>query len=655
LLLLWHLMGRWLPPLSAIGLPLVFLVGTNWLFYTVVHAGWAHAVAVFWTTVVIWAAMRRLERRDMFSALLFGSAGGALFTTRNLGAIAFLTVAVFVIIIEIRDRRHPHGSITRDLAAAAGAAIGFAVFAAPQLCLFALQHGSPLRASVAAAVDALKPFGFPGGVPGPYPYLAPSGVGPFEPLSPGNLAYLASNLFNLENGLFVSHPLFLVGVLGAVVCRPAHRAPWVLMAGLGLATYVSWFVDAAYFDTWFNRAAGSGFGERRFLDLLPFFLMGTALLWAHARTSRWGRRIAALAIATACAYGVVLFQGFVHAYERLQEAKAAMLDLLTFVLFDWRTGVVALVVLLILLADARVGRTPFSLFAGVMARRPQPIAVFAAALALPMLVFRPTPEWERQRLLERRGFFALYSPAPYVSLSSSQWGEPDNSGREMRLSTAAIGLPAPLRAGDVLLLRLDSSLDPAMAPKLEVRLGDDLVGRTPLLPHDHVYAFPVDRVFSRPKDLAIMLTPPETQSPRRPQVRAVEGRVLLRGADDPPFGMIGPRATGAFSTAGDPIVEGWALDDRGLARVFAEVVGGPMIADATFADVTWPDVADIYKLYSGIMKNWWRIRLAPGSHPSSGGHPVLLRVVAEDFAGQRTTIGTCVVSLGKPASAKAGK
>jgi len=635
-LLLWHLLGRWLSPVAALGLPIVFLVGTNWLFYTVVCAGWAHAVAVFWTTILMWTAVRRLERQDVVSALLFGAAGGALFTTRNLGAVVFLFVAVSLVVARIREPREGGARLARDLGSAGAVLIGFLVSAAPQLLLFASEHGSALRTSVAASVDAIKPFAFPGGAPGPVPPGDPPGPGGFVPLSLSNLAYLTSNLFNLENGLFVFHPLFLVGLTGALAFRAVDRRLRSLVGALGLATYVLWIVDAAYFDTWFNRAAGSGFGERRILDLLPFFLLGTALLWEHARAHRWRRLIAALAIASACAYGVVLYLDLGR-YERLAEARSSIADLLAFVFLDWRTGLVAAAVLLLLLAERREDRSAVRAIAA--ARRPLRVGVVSMLLILPAIAFRANPAWERQRVLERRGFFALYSPVPYVGLSSREWGGPDNSGRVLRRSPAAIDLPARIEKGDELLLRLHSNLPPALSTSLEVRLGGEILRLTPLLAGDHLYSFAVDRDFPQSKNLSVALVPFPPQVGHDSSVRVVEGRVLLRGFDEPPFGMIGRPADEPLSAAG-AVIEGWVLDDRGVASVFAEIEGEPSVVRADFEDRSWPGVPDVFRLYPGMMRNWWKIRLDPAGFPSSRGRTVPLRVVAEDLSGHRTTIGT---------------
>lgn len=653
LVILWSMLGRWLPPLVAVVLPVVFLFGTNWFFYTVVFVGWAHVPAIFWTTVLMWAAVRRLERRDLWSAFALGVAGGALFTTRNLGAVAFLAIAVAVAVVEFRrrgDGRSGHDGHATRLSAAALALVlaGFLVCAAPQLRLFTIQHGSPIRTSVAASVDALKTNNFPGGAPGPTPYVLPSGVGPFEPVSIGNLAYLPTNLFNLDNGLFVCHPLLLVGLLGGIVCRPPRAEQRALIVALGAATYVLWFVDAAYFDTWFHRAAGSGFGERRFLDLMPFFLLGTALLWEGSRPHRWPRRLLAFAIAVTSAYGVTYFLDFMFRGEALLYARSSLIDLVAFVLLDWRTVAITAIVLVTLLAGQGESGTPGTVLPPAPDHRLRNAAVAALLLVVPVLVFHPSATWERQRLQERRGFFFLWGPVPYVRIWSGEWGPSSSEGREMLRSPAAIALPAPLEPGDVLLLRLQPASDAAAARTLEVYLGDDVLGRTPLRSEDHVYTFPVERAFSRPKELSLALTPLVAQTTRRPLLRVVDGRVLLRGTDDAPFGEVHRPEDGTLTLSGPEQFEGWALDDRGLVKVFAEVDGQPVGAAADFADVSWPDIPMRFTLYPGLMKNWWTIRFDPAQFASSKGRTMHVLVIAEDTAGRRTTIGTRTLAVPSP-------
>ena len=624
LLLLFSILRRYTSLGAALALPPLFLFGTNWLFYAVIFAGWSHAYALFLTAFLAWTSLRRLERRDVVSAALFGLAGGALFTTRNFGIVIFVFFAAGLAAAELRNRRSQRGGST--LAGGFAAGLGFLLGAAPQLYAFAVLHGNPFRTSFAAAAEAVKPFGF-------------LEAEPFRVLTLSNLPYLFSNLFNLENGLFVFHPLYLAGLAGAVLLGFRERRLRLLMTAFSAAAVIFWFADAAYYDNWFHRAAGSGFGHRRFLDLLPFFLFGAALIWEKARERRWSRPAAALGASLLLSCGIVLLYDILFESKALSEAKSTLFDLSAFLLKDVKTIFIAAAFYAVFLGAMRLRGQEGSAPALVAWRKPVLIGLTLAAMIVPAVLFRPAPSWERERFLPKKGFFLMHTLTPFVDLRGREWGWPEDSERALRGEGAAIGLPAPLKKGDSLLFRLRPNFAPDDRTTLEVNLGDEILGRRPVRSGDRIYAFPVEKDFGRRKNLYLKITPPAPVSPGEPSAFFVEGRVLFEGVNDPPFGYIDAPKDIRTVVAGPAVLEGWALDDRGLGRVFAFAEPEIFLAEADLLEGTRPEIGRIFVIYPDIYRTAWKIRIDPAGPVSLRGKIVRVRVIAEDRSGNRTTLG----------------
>lgn len=624
LTLLLAILGRYFSLGTAAAVPLIFLGGTNWLFYAVVFAGWSHSFALFLTAFLCWAFLRHGDRKNSSSAALFGLAGGLLFSTRNFGLVVFGLLGVLLAVDHIRNRKSL--SLAKITANAAASASAFLLGAAPQFLALAYLHGSPFRTSVAAAARASLPFGF-------------MEASPFRAMSLANLPYLSSNLFNLENGLFSVHPLFLAGVLGAVLLRPRDGRFRALVLAMTASVFVFWFADAAYYDNWFQRAAGSGFGHRRFLDFLPFFVFGAALALEKARARPWSRHALHFLYAVLFSAGLKLLHGFLFDPTGLYAGRSSWAGLQGYLLGDWRTFVLwAAASLVLFVVLGRNSRLPAKESA-VSWRKPMVIALFGLAAIGPAVLIKRSEAWERQRFLPKRGFFLMYGHAPYADLRGRWWGWPDGQKRAMRGGVARLRLPAPLGRGDLLLFRLIPRFPAAVEAWLEVRAGAEFLGRARLEAGDRIYSFPVSKDFRSPKSLMIKIEADGAESPPGP-VHFIEGRVVLREVESPPFGRIDVPDEDHLSAEGRAVIEGWALADRGIARVFAAV--GPEdapLAEAEFFEGTRPDVERVYVLYPGLKRSAWRMTIDRPRAAGDGTRILRLRVVAEDTAGRRAVLG----------------
>lgn len=83
-------------------------------------------------------------------------------------------------------------------------------------------------------------------------------------------------LFSPLNGLFIWHPLLLIGLIGLFWLWKKDK----LLTLLGFFFFISqWYINGSV-DDWF---AGAAFGNRRFINCLPFFMLGIAIILERIR------------------------------------------------------------------------------------------------------------------------------------------------------------------------------------------------------------------------------------------------------------------------------------------------------------------------------------------------------------------------------------
>ena len=316
-LLLFALLNRFFSFGPALVLPFLFAAGSNWLFYASVFAAVSHVYALFLYAATAWAFLAFLEKRTVAAAALFGLAGGLSFLTRNFAALPFACLFLYGAFDLWKNRETVRPR--RATALLAAAAILFLAGAAPQLAQNKAVHGSVFRTSWQAGTEAPEAFGV---------FARPG----FRVLEPANLQFLYSNLFNSDDGLFYCHPLYLVGLLGLLLLRHRDGRFRALNDILLANVFVFWFVDAAYYDTWFNRAAGAGFGHRRFLDMLPVFIFGAAgiLEWGRRGRRKAARAVIFAVFAALAATGTIFFREYIAHYGAVYAVQDSFAGLYRF-------------------------------------------------------------------------------------------------------------------------------------------------------------------------------------------------------------------------------------------------------------------------------------------------------------------------------------
>jgi hypothetical protein len=111
---------------------------------------------------------------------------------------------------------------------------------------------------------------------------------------------------------------------------------------------------------------------------------------------------------------------------------------------------------------------------------------------------------------------------------------------------------------------------------------------------------------------------------------------------DPPFGEFATPAHNS-TVRSSVAVTGWALDDSGVNHVkIYRTQGGAdaYIGDATFVEGARPDVAALYPQYPNNTKAGWGYMLLTNFLPNGGNGTYVLKAIATDIVGKKTTLGT---------------
>jgi len=632
ILILFSILKRYYSFWVAALLPLLFLPGTNWLFYASVFAAWSHVYALFLFVCLIWSFLNFMEKKTAAAGLLFGLAGGLFFTTRNFSALIFLLLFFYSAYDLLKNQKTLRPRRAIGLLALTG--LLFLVGSAPQLVFDLVLHGSPLRTSLQAASSAQEMFGFP------------AIIKDFKVLDLANLQFLYSNLFNSDDGLFYFHPFYLVGLVGALLLRHRNSLFQSLIKLLLAGVFLFWFIDASYFDNWFSRAAGAGFGHRRFLDVLPFFILGAANIFEWSLARKYMRYFTIFVYSGLTAAGGVLLYYFLAHYGKFYSVRDSFLGLYKYLLVSWAALLFCSVVFLILLLLAKPEKESQELGR----RSPLAILFFAALFILPVFFFRASPEHDRQRFYDKRGFFLMYSLTPHVRLTGHYWGLPENMARPMLFSSAVIELPAPIAKGDILQFKLTPLLQEGERQRvMNVYFGGESIGRTALGKGKQVCQFQVPQ--SRPNQRKITVAF-EGGSIGSPSALFHEGRVVFHERDDPPFGQVDLPPDKSVLGSEGIAVEGWALDDRGVRKVLIKREPLPdekeplldedgliTLGEAEFQSGTRPDVEATFVLYPAIDRAGWVFQLDRLLLPEGDGRSLFIQAVAYDGQGQRARIG----------------
>ncbi|HNX96051.1 MAG TPA: hypothetical protein PKK12_00070 [Candidatus Aminicenantes bacterium] len=635
ILILFSILSNYFTFGTSLCIPLLFLTGSNWLFYTSVFATWSHVYALFLFAVMVWAFLRLLTKRTIGNALLFGLSGGLSFLTRNFAGFTFVCLFLYVAYDFLKNREAIQ--LRRATTLLSVAAILFFVGAAPQLAHNHTVHGSVLRTSWQAVADAPAAFGL---------FAKPG----FRVLEPGNLQFLYSNLFNTDDGLFYCHPFYLVGLLGLLLFRPRDSNFRSLINLLLANLFLFWFLDAAYFDNWFNRAAGAGFGHRRYLDMLPLFIFGASGILDKSRCRTVTRIATFITYAALAATGAVFLREFIAHFGAVYAVRDSFFTLYAFLLaspLGWGFFAAFLALMFTLIPSDRAPAVHSQTWT---ARRPITVLVFAALCVLPRFLFKPDPSYNRLRFREMGGTFMAATPTPLVGLPGRDWRQPEGGIRSMRSSSAEIVLPVPLYGNDNLLLKLTPKLpEDLTGTRLNVRLGLESIGHFPIKRGRKVFRIRVPTGLTPSRVITIQF---ENEIPGSPAALLHEGRIVFKEQDDPPIGYVDFPPNRTILDTPSLIFEGWALDDRCVSKIvlkrepFQDELSPSLDSDGLiplpFARFKWksrPDVAGLDAVFPSMDEAGWELLLNRDSFPPAACGPVVIVVLACDDKTQRTEIG----------------
>jgi hypothetical protein len=269
-------LARAWPALARRGVAAAVVVwlGTPLLFYMYVAPPMSHAASAFAVTlfVTLWMSVR--DRWDLRGVALLGGSAALMTMVREQDA--------FFVAGPILDVAWTLTRASRDRVA-------------------------PILTAAAAGVAAAI-VGF---LPQAFAYLALNGyVGPSR-LVARKMSWTGPHAFEVlaspAHGLFFWTPLAVAAFAGLVVLAirlpPSMRA---LGLGLLLATASQVYV-AGSVESW--TVAGA-FGQRRFVSLTPFLVLGTASVLAVVRERRWVAPATAVALAAAVWWNIALIFQF---------------------------------------------------------------------------------------------------------------------------------------------------------------------------------------------------------------------------------------------------------------------------------------------------------------------------------------------------------
>lgn len=228
----------------------VLLLSSNAIYYASFEAAMSHVAGLF---CMAWAAYCWLKAErtaaPRYAAACAAFCALAIFVRPQLGSVGLLLAAHLL----WRTRR---AALWLPIAAAVGVAAGAEV---------ALWHYL---------------FG--------QWRLAPQGAGFLDPAN----MHVAGVLLSLRHGLFTWHPVYLLGLAGLLRFRRGGLRPDLVLALLAvIGSQIA--INAMASDWW----AGNSFGNRRFVDVLAFFLPGIACLLAGAARLRTALAVGAALVA----------------------------------------------------------------------------------------------------------------------------------------------------------------------------------------------------------------------------------------------------------------------------------------------------------------------------------------------------------------------
>jgi len=541
LLLLFLILKRFYSTGLSLGLPLLFLFGTNWLFYSTVFADFSHACSLFCVTALLYVFFRLKERFSFLTAALFGFVGGMAFSTRNFNLVLFGFLFLLFLFFHLKNAAVIFSK--KNVLTVIFVGVFFFIGAAPQLMANYEQHGRPLTSGFRAIEDSVRSPGFD---------INPD----FKAASSSNLYLLYTNMFNSENGLFYSHPLYLFGLLGLFFFRHKNREFQSVTNILLLALVIFWFVDASYFDNWFNRAAGSGFGHRRFISFLPLFIIGGANLLERIKSSRYLKFVVGAVVSVFLVSSAASLHVYMTDFASFYANKGSLYSLYKLLLGRVGSLVLLILVFFCLIFMMRKKNTENPVSFHRIFRMSAVLMIFL----VPFFLFRPKSEYLRYRHMGQEGFFSMWNLTSWVKLDGKIWGLPDNQHRPLNSKRAKIKLPAPLMEEDTLLFKAAPAAEAPPYGIMKVSLGEETLATWEMGRGRQIYRCQLQK---NTKERRILTIEVQAEYPGPPFLMFYEGRIIYRDQnqgikENLDWVKVENNQIGAA---------GWCLDDFGIKSV----------------------------------------------------------------------------------------
>lgn len=251
-MLLMHRTARRLFPGTALAACVALFLASNFAYYLIAEPSMAHMCSVFAASLLVylWVSLRPLTTPAR--CLTIGLAGGLVGLVRQPDAVLLLTPAL--------DALLARGTVQGKGKRLAAMAAGFFAIFWMQMLVWYILNGDPFLSGYLLKGDQ----GFVWGAP-----------------------RLLDVLFSTRHGLFLWHPVLLLGLAGlALLARQNRAMGGLLLAGFAAQTYV-----IAAWSAWWQ---GDAFGGRMFMATLPIFAIGLAAFLERVR-SRPGPATASLA------------------------------------------------------------------------------------------------------------------------------------------------------------------------------------------------------------------------------------------------------------------------------------------------------------------------------------------------------------------------
>ena len=242
--------------------------GTGLLHYATYDSSYSHTYSFFLLAALLNLTEDWWTRPTVARAALLGLVAGSIVLTRHTNVLLLLLVPLYGVsqLGGVRSASAAAIARWREVAVAAGVA---ALVMLPQLALYYEATGR----WIVSAYGGLT----------------------FNFTSP----HLWGVLFSVQKGFFFWSPLLLGALAGFWLARE-HTRPFALAAGVIFAA------DAYLIASWWDWQFGGSYGHRGFIDLLPFFAIGLAGLFAWSARTR--RRTVVAALATCALVFLSLFQ-----------------------------------------------------------------------------------------------------------------------------------------------------------------------------------------------------------------------------------------------------------------------------------------------------------------------------------------------------------